>query len=252
MVPSCVRLHHIWNIWIRIYYNTCHSLFFSENLGSKRRNLPPRESTFNMVWLIIDACSFVGKKVQKAGPGGKRKPQCGPERIVFHHEHHDIYIEVQERRPGRRHTVLTFLYFFLAMSVLWRRDNYICKVLWSSTPVSFPCFCFQTLAFVFKRKKKAWPWLHKSPNCWKKWCTNCLWWFELNWNAKNAKNDYKAKAGDSSQKILFWQKPGKHFFPFKLQERLVRYWGRWIIFLGIWSGYKNSWVYNSWVCKMDV
>ena len=50
--------------------------------------------------------------MQKAGPGGKRKPQCGPERIVFHHEHHDIYIEIQERRPGRRHTVLAFLYFF--------------------------------------------------------------------------------------------------------------------------------------------
>ena len=65
------------------------------------------------------------------------------------------------------HNVDIFV-FFLAMSVSWRRDNYICKVLWSSTPVSFPCFCFQTLAFVFKRKKKAWPWLHKSPNCWKK------------------------------------------------------------------------------------
>ena len=191
------------------------------------------------------------RRCRRRGPRGKRKPQCGPERIAFHHEHHDIYIEIQERRPGRRHTVLTFFFFGQ------------CRCLEEETTTFVRFYeaqlLFHSLAFVFKplllfsnaRKKLDLDYTnHLTVE--KKWCTNCLWWFELNWNAKNATNDYNAKAGDSSQKILFWQKPGKHFFPFKLQERLVRYWGRWRIFLGICSGYKNSWVYNSWVCKMDV
>ena len=206
-----------------------------------------------MVWLIIDACSFVGKKVQKAGPGGKRKPQCGPERIAFHHEQHDIYIEIQERRPGRRHTMLTFLYFF------WQ-----CRCLEEETTTFVRFYeaqlLFHSLAFVFKplllfsnaRKKLDLDYTNHLTV--EKKCVyqlSLVVWTELKCQ-KCKKTTTKPKQVIQVRRFFFDKSQGSTFFPFKLQERLVRYWGRWIIFFGIWSGYKNSWVYNSWVCKMDV
>ena len=113
--------------------------------------------------------------------GGTRKPQCGPERIAFHHEHHDIYIEIQEKKARQTsHSVDIFVFFFGQCRCLEEETTTFVRFYEAQ-------LLFHSLAFVFKplllfsnaRKKLDLDYTnHLTVE--KKWCTNCLWWFELN------------------------------------------------------------------------